>query len=458
MNGRIALQRPYPVAAPASGPWLDLPRFMMLQILCQVALLIPGIGPFRIVLRMAAFGASILLLWMLPKGECMPHPAARAAVTVLLLYVAGIVHPNGNTIIAAAAQVGLNAAILAPIFWVSRLQMNPRLLRSSLLLFWCFHCLSSVLGVVQTYFPGQFQPAVSTVITANEMEGYMESLMIETASGEKVYRPMGLTDIPGGAGNSGYYTVLLGIGFFLTERSRMLRTVFLGSMMLGLSVILLSQVRAILVMLCLCLVVLACVLVRRGEVRRLATLIQVLAAVAIIGVFTALYLGGDSVTSRLETLVADDPTDVYKRNRGGFLTETIEVLLPQYPLGAGLGRWGMMNAYFGDNSNPTSASIWAEIQWTGWVLDGGLPLTLAYVAAIFVALWTSYKVASMSLNHPIYLWGGVILAYNFGVLALTFSYPVFIGASGMEFWLLNSALYATYGYVVSRAPRAMEVR
>lgn len=461
MNGAsISLPRPYPVARPREENWISLPRFMLLQILCQVALLVPGIGPFRIVLRMAAFGTSLLLLWILPKGDWVPHPAARAAAAALMIYVAAVMHPDGNSVVAATAQIGLNVAILAPIFWVSRLSISPRVLRSSLLLFWAFHSVSAALGVVQTYFPGKFQPAVSTVITANEMEGYMESLMIETSSGEKVYRPMGLTDIPGGAGNSGYYTVLLGIGFFLTERSAKLRAMFLGSMMLGLAVILLSQVRAILVMLCLCLLVFGCVLLRRGEVRRLAVLVQVLVAVAVIGVGTALFLGGSSVTSRIETLVSDDPTDVYKRNRGGFLTETIEVYLPEYPLGAGLGRWGMMNAYFGDNSNPTSASIWVEIQWTGWLLDGGVPLILAYVAAIFTAIWTSYQVATMEMDHPLFLWGAVILAYNFGVLALTFSYPVFIGASGMEFWMLNAALYATYSYLLSHnnRPRRQEVR
>ena len=34
----------------------------------------------------------------------------------------------------------------------------------------------------------------------------------------------------------------------------------------------------------------------------------------------------------------------------------------------------------------------------------------------------------------------MVLAYSVGLTALTFSYPVFIGQPGMEFWLLNAAL------------------
>ena len=41
----------------------------------------------------------------------------------------------------------------------------------------------------------------------------------------------------------------------------------------------------------------------------------------------------------------------------------------------------MMLHYFGDRYNAESPQIWAEIQWTGWLLDGGIPLMIAAAAA-----------------------------------------------------------------------------
>jgi hypothetical protein len=102
----------------------------------------------------------------------------------------------------------------------------------------------------------------------------------------------------------------------------------------------------------------------------------------------------------------------------------------------------MMNGYFGDNSNPFTKSIWVEIQWTGWLLDGGVPLIIAYAAAIAQACLTAWKIAiSQRKLGDFSLWGGLILAYNIGALAITFNYPLFIGQGGMEFWLLNSAVF-----------------
>jgi len=78
------------------------------------------------------------------------------------------------------------------------------------------------------------------------------------------------------------------------------------------------------------------------------------------------------------------------------------------------------------------------------VLDGGAPLILAYVAALLVTLWTTLQIARWrSRGDPtLSLWGTVILGYSIGTCALTFSYPVFLSQTGMEFWFLNSVLFA----------------
>jgi hypothetical protein len=39
------------------------------------------------------------------------------------------------------------------------------------------------------------------------------------------------------------------------------------------------------------------------------------------------------------------------------------------------------------------------------------------------------------------LWATVILGYSIGTCALTFSFPVFLSQTGMEFWLLNAVVF-----------------
>jgi hypothetical protein len=251
---------------------------------------------------------------------------------------------------------------------------------------------------------------------------------------------MGLTDTPGGAAMAGFYALLLSVGIALRERNPILRLVCMGSAAVGLFCIYLSQVRSVLIFAGICLVCMAVVLVRQGNFGRLTIMTVGVSALVLVTFTWAVTVGGESTMERLSSLVSDRADAVYQQNRGKFLEDTINVLLPKYPLGAGLGRWGMMNAYFGNNSNPLTESIWVEIQWTGWLLDGGVPMIIAYVAALAQACLTAWKIAISRQLDDFKLWGGLIFAYNIGAVAITFNYPLFISQSGMEFWLLNSAL------------------
>ena len=128
-----------------------------------------------------------------------------------------------------------------------------------------------------------------------------------------------------------------------------------------------------------------------------------------------------------------------------FLDDTFSNTLPQFPLGAGLGRWGMINAYFGDSGNWQSGPIWVEIAWTAWVLDGGIPLTLAWLVALTVTTLFAVRVAVRRTEgqpRPISLWAAIIFGYDIGALALTFNSHPFSGTFGLDFWLLNGALFA----------------
>jgi uncharacterized YccA/Bax inhibitor family protein len=205
-----------------------------------------------------------------------------------------------------------------------------------------------------------------------------------------------------------------------------------------------------------CLLFFAVILIRTAQFSRLTAMTSGVTALFVATFGWAIAVGGTSTLDRINTLFAGSAGEVYHQNRGHFLEHTIDNLLPQYPFGAGLGRWGMMNAYFGDPQNMDAQPIWVEIQWTAWLLDGGILLIIAYVAVILVACYTAYKIAINRNLGDFGLWGGLILSYNIGAIATCFNYPLFISQGGMEFWLLNTALFVAANHHQSVNNRARE--
>lgn len=430
-----------------SSDWVQ--NFVIFQFICQAALLFDLFGQYRILLRSAAFGGSLLLLFILPKRRHSAHPATHPAFWVMLILFLSLFHPTTNGTLSSVVQVALYLAILAPLFWVPRLNIDVAALRRVLLIIFIFHTISAGVGVLQAQYPGSFQPALSTTLAAKE-RAYVEGLKITLANGQQVFRPMGLTDTPGGAANAGFYTVLLGMGFYLTSRKRWMRLACIGSSTLGLMCIYLSQVRLIMVITAVCMLAFCGFLIWQKRTAKLIELGIVLTAVVVLSFVFAVSIGGKSVTTRMSTLVQDRPGAVYYKNRGHYLEETINVLLPQYPLGAGLGRWGMAYAYFGETTDPERDFIYVEIQWTGWLLDGGVPLILAYLATLIVGFYAIFKIASSQTQGDLPIWAALVLAYSVGALATIFNYPLFIGQGGMEYWLVNAMLFAAARTVVPR--------
>jgi hypothetical protein len=345
-------------------------------------------------------------------------------------------------------------AVAAPLYWISRIDLSERDLHTAVSILWGYYSLSSLLGVLQTYFPGQFQPALSTVISGTG-DVFVESLRINLASGVRVFRPMGLTDVPGGVAQHGFYVVLLALGLLqLKPQFTGARALQVCSMLVGMVVLYLSQLRVAVVMLVICSLAMLALLAITGRISRLMLLLPVTALVVMVGFVLSVSVAGDAVTHRLETLIQGDVGSVYYQNRGRFLEQTFDHLLPTYPLGAGLARWGMMNYYFADRQG----MIWAEIQWTGWLLDGGVPLMLAYALALLVTTWFAFRIAlNTGCSSEIRTWGALLFAYDLGSLAATFSVPLFAGAAGLEFWLLNAAFFqATRGASIKavRPPQA----
>lgn len=435
--------------------WGVLEWFLVAEFGFQLALLWPQLdqGAVRVVWRVGIFALSLGLLALLP-GKTRRSPANVAAIWVLAILGVELFHPLGNTWLAAIAEVGMYLAILAPLFWMTRLRCDERRFRRVIGILWGYASLSAAVGLLQVYFPGRFEPALSPMVASMGQD--IAGLRIVLANGHTIFRPMGLTDMPGGAATAGMWAVLFGLGFLLTARpgrwQMAQRGVYLAAMAVGVLAIYLSQDRALLVVLVVWFTALLGLLLWRRRWREFSAL-AVLALVLGAGALrVALRVGGASLMQRLAALTGGHVESVYEQERGNFLSQTIHTLIPEFPLGAGLGRWGMMNTYFGDNRNPRNGMIYVEIQWQGWVLDGGVPLLVAYLLLLGITLVSLWRLARR--RGPLWIWAALCLAYDVGVLALTFDYTPFTGEPGLEFWFVNALVLATAAYLDRRTELA----
>ncbi len=431
--------------------------FILVEFACQAALLSPWVGVLRVFVRCAAFGTSLLLLFLYLPGRRI-HPAVKPAAAVAVLLVLAAFNPETNTALAATMQIALYIAILAPLLWVSNLSLDQDEIRRVLVIMLAFQATSSVIGILQVYFPGQFRGNISSVIAA-EGKSYLQGLLYRNAYGVLVLRPSGLTDIPGGVGMAGQYTALMGLYFFLTSRRSLMRTVAVAAALAGVVAVYLSSVKSAMICLIISLATFAALFFWRSvsdRGRRVAywlaqrvspwEVLAVVGAIAVGGYYLAVQIGGAGVTGATQTLTQSAPTELFYQERGRFLEYTLQVLLPQYPFGAGLGRWGMMRHYFGDPANLRSSGIWVEVQWTAWLVDGGVPLILAYTLAILIAIRFAVRCAITPNLGALGVLGALVAAIDVGLLAGTFAYVPFITSMGMDFWLLNAMLFAGVVY------------
>jgi hypothetical protein len=412
---------------------------LLVQMACQVVLLVPGVGAIRPLARSAAFGISLAILVAVAKPALTRHPVRAVLWVVLLILLLSAANPDSGGPLAAFASFCMHLAIIAPIFWVARLQCGERELTRVLVLMWLLSTASASVGVLQVWFPGRFQPVVSEFANNN-----LGALMIETASGPRVPRPMGLTDTPGGAASSALYAALLGLGVALMKPFRFAGIAAAVTSLVGITCLYLCQIRSLVVMLVICVVGMVALFGAAGRVSRFTFTILAATAVFIAGMVAAVALGGPTTLDRFQHLISGDPTNIYKSSRGGSVTSAFGLVLPKYPFGTGLGHWGQVATYF---SNHPERARFVETQWLGWIYDGGLPLVIAYPTAVLMVLWNATRLALRRVTPGLEGWATVIAGYNLGALALTFSYPIFMSSIGIEFWLVNAALIqaeATY--------------
>lgn len=424
---------------PARGPVRWVYGFLVVQFVCQAALMVPALGPLRTGFRVLAFAGSLLLLVLVPAGG-RPYPVGKLALAVVGVTALGLFHPALNTPLAGLATVGLAAAVWGPAAWAARVRFTPATFRTAVLLLWGFQTLSAAVGVLQVYDPGRFAPDPEFV--RQQIGADIDGLQVTLDDGRKVFRPMGLSDTPGGAAAAGMFAVVTGFAVANGTRNRLVQLGTVAAAAVGMFCIYLCQVRSVLIVTGVSLGGMMAVMAARGRVARAAASGAVALAVAAGGYVWATAVGEEAVTSRLATLNERSAADVYYANRGRFLEETLDTHLPEYPLGAGPGRWGMMHAYFGDRQNPASRPLWAEIQPTGWVFDGGVPLLVLGYAAAVAAVWVTVRLALTAGDPAFADLAAVVAAFGLGVLVVTLNYPVFVSTTGMTFWLLNAGLYS----------------
>ena len=418
--------------------------FLLVQFLSGALLIFEELGAYRSYLRVIGFASSLCMFAVVTRFPYQrSYPVKSLGAMFVVIMAIGIFHPNSNTVTSAACQLGINLAVWAPVFWCSRIAGDAPFMRNIVLFFWATSLMSSTVGVLQVYDPDRFAPSPEFI---RKMLGTTaDGLMINLADGRQIWRPMGLSDSPGGAAIAGAFTVIFGMGIAITERNLMLRLAAVAGAGAGMFCVYICQVRSVFLMTLIGVVVYLIFMTVRQRLNRIAFLVFTIPAVVGGGYLWASSVGGGDVTSRLDTLSDQPAFDVYYKNRGHFIEHTIAELLPEYPMGAGLGRWGSSLSFFGNPDLPNSQPVWVEVQLTAWLLDGGIPLVLVGYIGILLACWTTAKLAVKASDPRIADMAAAISGLNLSLVIITFNYPVFISQMGISFFMMNGLLYLSAG-------------
>jgi hypothetical protein len=429
-------------AASTRIPWGFAEWFVISQTVLPAVLILPGTQAFRLPIRMSAFLLPLgaFVWWNLNSEVSTLPPRAQSWVFAIMILLGFMLfHPTTPSFVGGLAHVAVYFAVMTPLFWAPAFVRTPEHLARLLWILLICCGVNAVVGVLQVYDPGRWMPAEFSRITlANAMA--LGPLSYTGPNGQLIVRPPGLFDTPGAVAGPAAYATLLGIVFAvsaLPSWKRLLSLVFAGA---GLAAIYLSQVRISIVTSVGMLIVFALVAARQGRAGR-AVRFVILSVGLVVGAFMlAMALGGQSVHDRFMTLFANDPLSVYQTARGTQLDVTFGDLFVNHPLGSGLGRWGMVANYFG-SFTPNLQSIWAEIQLTGWMIDGGVIMIVLYSGAIIVTALSEYRVAVMTRFPRLAQCAAVVLAANLGTAALIFSFTPFVTQVGIQYWFLAGALH-----------------
>jgi len=432
------------VTAPAAAeriPWGFAEAFVVSQTALPALLYLPGTQPFRLPIRFSAFAISLIaFVWHvldtapLPRSRMHPWIVAVLALLGVMLF-----HPETVTLTAGFAQIGVYLAVVAPLFWAPRFVKSPEQMAR---LFWILLLCSganAVVGVLQVYDPSRWLPQEFSRVVTQSTIG-LGAVTYVGANGQQIVRPPGLFDTPGAVAGPAMYAALLGLIFTVSPVATWKRALSLALAGGGFAAIYLSQVRISLVVSVLMLSVYAVLLFRQGRAARSSHFTLLTAGILVFSFSVALALGGATIAERIHSLFADDPLTVYQQARGALLKYTFSELLYEYPFGAGLGRWGMTYSYFGAG-NPWVRPMWAEIQFTGWMIDGGVLMIALYMGALVVTARSQFALAHSQTYPRLATCAAVVCAAGLGPAAMIISFTPFVAQIGIQYWFLAGALH-----------------
>jgi hypothetical protein len=419
-------------------PWGFPEYFVISQTALPALLYLPGTQGIRLPIRFAAFAVSLgaFIWWQLQSQTRTPtHRAYSWVAGVMGLLALMLFNPYTTSLVGGLAHMMVYFAVMSPLFWAPALVRTPEQLARLLALLLICSGVNSVVGVLQVYDPGRFMPAELSHVLSDVGLG---AVTFRGAGGQLLMRPPGLFDTPGAVAGPGMYAALLGAIFGLSAIPLWQRIGAFTLSAAGFAAIYLSQVRISLVVAVLMFLIYAGVLMAQKRITKATTFATFAISLVVVSFGVAIALGGESITSRFMTLLTGDPLEVYYRARGVQLNNTFSEMLYDYPLGAGLGRWGMAGAYFG---NPGERGLWAEIQIAGWMIDGGVPMLFLYGGAVLVAALSQFRLARLTQYPRLAACAAVVFAANLGTAAMVFSFTPFVTQIGIQYWFLAGALH-----------------
>lgn len=429
-------------ARPRAGrvPWGWLEWTIIAQTALPAMVFLPQLGAIRLLSRIGALAVTLLAWGAVAssgrRAAGRPFPALPVVQGLCIWLLLEVLHPEGNAPLSVLGGLALNLATLSPVFWAGRaLRSSGQLRRVVMVLLFC-NLAGTLMGIAQFFRPDRFMPNIDFSAYA---AGAEDQMAITADDGRKVHRPPGLTDVLGAACNNGAITCMIAVSLAVRPGPWWKRAIYFSMAILGVAVIYFSQVRSVLIMALVCMVGMTVMFALRGEVGRALQMVAAGVLAVLLAMAWVIRVGGGSALQRFASLLDDKPLDLYERNRGGFLRNTLETMAPNYPLGAGLGRWGQVFFRLGDHGRP---SIWVEIQPTAWLVDGGIPLLVGYPLAMCVGMYAMVRVARTCPDREVGAWAVPIAALSLSVFAICLSGVPFATATGAQFWMLLSAMWA----------------
>jgi hypothetical protein len=439
--------------------WMEV--FIFCQFLLPGILFLPGAQSIRTVLRTIPYLSCALLVPVYHSRvkKIRLAPGCRLVLMALMLLVVELLHPESG-FTTGLAQCVFQLCIALPLYWGAGMVENAARLRRLLWLVLLANGFSAGLGFLQALEPETFLPREFAQSVVRNNPNYVESLSYVGASGQKIVRPPGLNDTAGSAALAGLFAAIIGLGLAAEPSlKRWKRILALACVFAGITDIYLAQVRSLFLVLVVAVAALAFIRHYRASLfsRRWISLV----GLGMIGAsfLIAVSIGGEAVSGRFLGIGEQGVYSSYEQNRGIFVNYTLRELLWQYPLGAGVGRWGLMNAYFGAADNQIHPSLWAEIQITGWLYDGGVLMWILYGGAIIAALIFSLRTATRHPDLNVASLAKIVFVLQLALAGSCIGGPTFNTPGGTIFWILASALYgaARVYPVVSQRPAQTRV-